>query len=195
MNPNLYKLSLRRVSPCSQQEIGASALSRSTTQQQWITGPLAPVVNITWFRALALSLLPFFSRPVFLPPSSWYLHHTADGSACLKNIYPFSLNVTDSLPSVHILYHQYGGGVVAQWLALSFHSNKVNFFVPVCSLMFTMCLCGFLPPFDEQSFRWIRGSDFPLYLISIFGSPCLPCEELRPGPWFLDSYSFWDSSR
>lgn len=86
--------------------------------------------NITWFRALTLSLLPFSRRPiepVFLPPSSWCLHHTPDGSACLKNVYPFSVNVTDSLPSVHILYHQYGGGMVAQWLALSFHSDKVQF--------------------------------------------------------------------
>ncbi|KAI4825237.1 hypothetical protein KUCAC02_020924, partial [Chaenocephalus aceratus] len=46
----------------------------------------------------------------------WRLHHTPDGSHCLKNVFPFSENVTDSLPSVHILYRQYGVKVQTwQW--------------------------------------------------------------------------------
>ncbi len=109
--------------------------------------------NITRFRALTLSLLPFSRRPiepVFLPPSSWCLHHTPDGSACLKNIYPFSLNVTDTLPSVHILTTSME---VAWWLsgwhchltATRFHSR-----VFADSLMLPcVCVC-FLPPLKDQ---------------------------------------------
>lgn len=88
--------------------------------------------NITWFSALTLSLLPFSHRstePVFLPPSSWYLQHTPDGSACLKNIYPFSLNVTDFLPStsLSLIWRCFVGscchftqrGSVLVWMSLS----------------------------------------------------------------------------
>lgn len=46
---------------------------------------------------LILSLLPSSSssdEPIFLAPSNWFLRHTPDGSPCLRNIYPFRLNVT-----------------------------------------------------------------------------------------------------
>lgn len=96
----------------------------------------------------ALSLLPFSRgpiEPVFLPPSSWCLHHTPDGSACLKNIYPFSLNVTDLLPSLHILTTS---TEVAWWLSLwHCHFTATRFSSRVCvdSLMSTLCLCGYPP--------------------------------------------------
>lgn len=97
------------------------------------------------------SLLPFSRgaiEPVFLPPSSWCLHHTPDGSACLKNIYPFSPNVTDSLPSVHILTTSME---VAWWLSgwhCHFTATRFSSCVCVDSVMFALCLCRF-PPTTE----------------------------------------------
>lgn len=140
------KMSLRHVSPCSQQETGAPSRSTRTVNHR----TSRPGCE----HHLIQSAHSPFCR--FLAAPSSCLHPA--GISTTQQMAPlawktFTLSVStwwNSLPSVHILYHQYGGGVVAQWLALAFHSNKVSFLVPVCGLAFTMCLCRFLPPLYDQ---------------------------------------------
>lgn len=101
------------------------------------------------------SLLPFSRSPVepaFLPPSSWCLQHAPDGFACLKNIYPFSLNVTDSLPSVHILTTT---STEVAWRRGGWHCHFIatRFSSCVCldSLMLRPVCVGFLSlPKDQK---------------------------------------------
>lgn len=135
-------MSLPHVSPCSQQETGAPSRSTRTVNHR--------------------TSRPGREHHLIQSTHSPFCHFLAGPSLCLhpagisttQQMAPlawktFTLSVStwwNSLPSVHILYHRYGGGVVAQWLALAFRSNKVSFLVPVCGLAFTMCLCRFLPP-------------------------------------------------
>lgn len=85
--------------------------------------------------ACSLSLMPFSRRtdkPIFLLPNSCCLTHTPDGSACLRNIDPFSLFLTSSVLSVTV------------WKCLNgwnFHSTTTRF---LGSLMSTFCLSRFL---------------------------------------------------
>lgn len=166
------KLSLPHVSPCSQQETGAASGSTRTVNHR--------------------TSRPGREHHLIQSAHSPFCHFLAGPSSCLhpagisatQQMAPlawktFTLSVSTwwkSLPSIHILYHQYGGGVVAQWLALAFHGNKVSFLVPVCGLAFTMCLCrGMLPP----TTLW------PVIRVGFYQLPSLhlwPCGEQHSSP-------------
>lgn len=77
---------------------GAGALYSSSDSPD--LSPHSP--NITWFRAPPLSHRVIVEA-LFLPPTSWCLHHTPDGSACLKKTFTLSVwSWQIIVPSAHI---------------------------------------------------------------------------------------------
>lgn len=122
-------------SPCSQQETGALALSRCNPLQQWFTGPLALFVKHHPIQSAHPLTPAIFSQAHWtrLPASLQLVSppHTRWLRLPEKHL-PFQSERDRFFAKRSHPYHKYGGGMVAQWLALSFNSNKVPF----------LCLCG-----------------------------------------------------